>query len=143
MSHIDYAIIILFVIVIIIKYYEHSHNNQENYTTLWTPFSQADPNLFNSQGTAANISLGNSKPMRDFNNFGIIGKFPAIPICNSCKLDFDCVNYDYTDIDDKNANVCRRCGKNVLSKNYGELDKPLFVYARSAGRPRQTRQINL
>lgn len=135
MTNIDYAILILFIIVVLIKFYEGSV--EEGYTTLMTPFSKANQNIFNSQSTAVNI-----KPIRNYGNFGIIGKFPAIPICNSCQLEFDCSNYDYDNVDDKNTNVCRKCGSNVLGKNYNQLDKPLYVFARSAGRPRQCRQIN-
>jgi len=136
MSLIDCVIIILIVIIIIIKYYENS-NKVEHYTTLWTPFSNANQDIVNTQCTSVNKKSLN----KNFGDFGIIGKFPAIPICNSCQLDFDCVNYAYDDVDDRNMNVCRKCGDNVLYKNYNDMSKPLYVNARSAGRPRQCKRI--
>jgi len=77
----------------------------------------------------------------NFGNFGIIGSFPAIPICNSCGLEFGCTGFPY-DSDDKNETVCRKCRANSLHKNYTNLNEPIYVYARSAGRPRQCRRIN-
>ncbi|GAI82862.1 unnamed protein product [marine sediment metagenome] len=142
MESLDYLIIFLFVIVIAIKYYEYTAGKKEHYTTLWTPFSTANTPLDNTQCTAMNIKPNNKPMTKNYGNFGIIGKFPAIPICDSCHLDFDCVNYDWTDTDDRNANVCRKCKKNVLYKNYNDLSEPLYVYARSVGRPRQSRKIN-
>jgi hypothetical protein len=139
METINYIIILLLIIIIGLKYYD---SIIENYTTLWTPSSCANQNLVNTQCTAMNMNPSNRKLLQNYGNFGIIGKFPAIPICNSCNLEFDCVNYAYDDVDDRNVNVCRKCKKNVLYKNYNQLDEPLFVFARSAGRPRQCRKIN-
>lgn len=144
MTTIDYIIFILFIIIIIIKYYENSsyyHETKEHYTTLLTPFSETNQNLVNTQCTAVNINPNNKPKVKNYGNFGIIGKFPSIPICDSCRLEYNCSNYAYTNVDDRNINVCRKCNKNVLYKNYNDLNKPLYVYARSAGRPRQCRNI--
>lgn len=139
MDTLNYIIFLLLIVILIIKHYD---GIKEHYTTLLTPFSYANQNLVNTQCTALNINPSNRKMLKNYGNFGIIGKFPAIPICDSCKLEFDCVNYAYTDVDDRNMNVCRKCKKNVLYKNYNNLEEPLYVYARSAGRPRQCRKIN-
>ncbi len=133
------AIIVLLIFVVFLSV---NDNIKEHYTTLWTPASKANQNLVNTQCTAVNMTPTNRTLPKNYGNFGIIGKFPAIPICDSCGLEFDCVNYAYTDVDDRNANVCRKCGKNVLYKNYNQLDYPLRVFARSAGRPRQCRRLN-
>lgn len=147
MSITDYLIIVLLIILVFYRYFDK--NIKEHYTTLWTPFSKANQTLDNTQCTAITSSSAtnpagpnNRRLPKNFGNFGIIGKFPAIPICDTCKLDFDCVNYAYTDVDDRNMNVCRKCKKNILYKNYNDLSEPLHVYARSAGRPRQCRQLN-
>lgn len=142
MELLDYMIIILLIIVITVKYYEYTAEQKENYTTLWTPFSMANATLDNTQCTAVNIQPNNKPMPKNYGNFGIIGKFPTIPICDSCGLRYDCVNYDWSDVDDRNMNVCRKCKKNVLYKNYNDLSEPLYVYARSAGRPRQSRKLN-
>ncbi len=153
MEPLDYIIIILFIIVVFIKYYtaEQNETETENYTTLWTPFSLSSSNvgLVNNQciphdglSPAVNIQPNNKPQLKNYGNFGIIGKFPAIPICDSCGLDFGCVGYDWSDTDDKNMNVCRKCSRNGIYKNYNDLSKPLYVNARSAGRPRQCRQLN-
>ena len=145
MDVVDYLIIVLLLIIIFFKYFD----TKEHYTTLWTPFSRASPILVNTQctalssGSATNQATPNNRRLpKNFGNFGIIGKFPTMPICDSCGLEFDCVNYAYDNVDDKNMNVCRKCNKNSLYKNYNDLSKPLYVYARSAGRPRQCRQLN-
>lgn len=141
-----YILIIIFLIVILFFNY---FDQKEHYTTLWTPFSKASPTLDNTECTALNSNSvtnkagpNNRRISKNFGNFGIIGKYPAIPVCDSCHLDFNCVGYAYDSVDDKNMNVCRKCKKNSLYKNYNDLSKPLFVYARSAGRPRQSRLIN-
>ncbi len=141
MSSLNYIIIILVIVIALISYKD---NIKEHYTTLWTPSSIASQNLDNTQCTAISgqIAPNNRRVSKNFGNFGITGKFPSIPICNSCGLSFDCSNYAYNDVDDKNANVCRKCNKHVLYKNYNQLDEPLYVYARSVGRPRQCRKIN-
>lgn len=146
MTPIDYLIIVLFIIIVSFKYLD---DTKEHYTTLWTPFSRSSPNLVNTQCTALSSSSttnqtgpNNRRLPKNFGNFGIIGKYPSIPICDSCGLEFDCVGYEYDNVDDKNMNVCRKCKKDSLDKNYNELDKSLYVYARSVGRPRQCRMIN-
>ncbi len=139
MSIFNYIIIGLIIIIIFIS---SRDNVKEHYTTLWTPFSLADQNLVNTQCTAVNITPTNKKLLQNYGNFGIIGKFPAIPICDSCGLEFNCSGYAYNDVDDKNMNVCRKCNKNSLYKNYDQLNQPLYVYARSVGRPRQCRRLN-
>ena len=140
MFKIEHLIILLLIIVIFFNSYEV----KEHYSTLWTPFSQSNQNLTNTQCTALSgeIAPNNRRVSKNFGNFSIFGKFPAIPVCDSCGLDFDCVNYAYTDVDDRNANVCRKCRKHVLYKNYNKADEPLYVYARSSGRPRQSRRIH-
>jgi len=75
------------------------------------------------------------KNKRGFNNFGTIGKFPAIPLCDQCHLGTNCPNYTFTG----QQNVCTACANRNV--NYDDLSRPLFVQARSAGRPRQCRQI--
>ena len=140
MFKIEHLIILLLIIVVFFGTWD----NKEHYSTLWTPFSKASQNLDNTQCTALSgeIAPNNRRVSKNFGNFGIIGKFPAIPVCDSCGLDFDCVNYAYIDVDDRNANVCRKCRKSVLYKNYNKSAEPLYVYARSAGRPRQSRRIH-
>jgi hypothetical protein len=144
MFKIEHLIILLLIVIV----FYTSCENREHYTTVWTPFSKVSQNLDNTQCTSQSGALSgeigpnNRHISKNFGNFGIIGKFPAIPLCNSCGLEFNCVNYPYTDADDKNMNVCRKCDPHSLSKNYNQIDKPLFVSARSAGRPRQCRQIN-
>lgn len=136
---VDYFIIILIIIFI---FYYYSDNIKEHYTTSWTPFSMANQKLANTQCTAVNINPANFRSLKNYGNFGIIGKFPAIPICDSCGLEFDCMEYPYKNIDEIGAaNVCRKCNPHALDKNYNILSKPLYVFARATGRPRQCRRI--
>lgn len=112
--------------------------------TLQTGFTKASQDLSNTSCSAVNFRSTNglsTKSTKNFGNFGIIGKFPAIPICDNCGLEFDCVNYNYNYRDDKHMNVCKKCDKNGLGKNYNDLHQPLYVYARSAGKPRQCKRI--
>jgi len=134
MLKIEHLIIILLIIVI----YFNASNNMEHYTTLWTDFSKANQNLINTQCTAlsGNIAPNNRLISKNFGNFGIIGKYPSIPVCENCGIHFDCVNYPYTDVDDKNTNVCSKCNKNYNNMN------PAYVYARTAGRPRVCKRLN-
>lgn len=132
---------LIIILILIILAFHYKDNINEHYTTLWTPFSMAVQNLDNTECTSINIRPSNKEKLKNYGNFGIIGKYPAIPICDSCGLEFDCSNYGYNDTDDKNVNVCRKCNANALYKNYNQLCKPLYVYARSVGRPRQCRRI--
>lgn len=133
MNYLDITIIVLFFVVL---FFNFKDTVKEKYTN-WSSFSQASPILANTGNTAVN--LWRSKP-RNYGNFGIIGKFPAIPICDNCGLDFGCSNYAYP-VDDKNKNICRKCNQTGIFKNYNQMDKKLRVFARSVGRPRQCRNI--
>ena len=66
---------------------------------------------------------------------GTIGEFPAIPLCDQCHLGTNCPNYTFNG----QQNVCHMCSQNNV--NYGDLSSPIYVSARSAGRPRQCRQL--
>lgn len=89
-----------------------------------------------------NPKPANQPVLKNFSDFGTFGDFPPMPICDSCGLEFDCSNYSYQDVDDKNMNVCRKCKNDLFTKNYNDLSKPLYVYARSVGKPRQCRLLN-
>ena len=129
---ISLCILILFLIIIAFDYI----NKTTEHYTFSNPFGFSNQSIVNSEATAVNLR----KP-RNFGNFGIIGKFPANPICDSCHLEYNCTNYGY-EVDEKNANVCRKCKINSINKNYNQMDQPLYVFSRSAGRPRQCRQIH-
>lgn len=139
--YINYSIIALLIIIIFFT----NHKTKESYSTMYsdlTPTSITNQKFLEKYSDTGLTSLGSrNKKYIDFGNFGTIGDFPSIPICNSCGLEYNCVNYDYQSTDDLNMNVCRKCEKNGTFKNYGNLKKPLYVYARSAGRPRQCRLI--
>ena len=87
------------------------------------------------------LDSGKNNKNPNYRDFTIIGKLPPDPIGDSCHLDFGCTNFPY-DVDDINGNVCRRCDPNAINKNYNQLDKPIYVMGREAGRPRQYRRIN-
>ena len=76
-----------------------------------------------------------------------VGSYPAIPLCNSCELE-DVVTDPYlhsNDLGDQfgdlNGKVGRLCGSGPIGKNYNDLNKPVLVAGRSAGRTRQCRRI--
>jgi hypothetical protein len=90
------------------------------------------------------INLGNKD--RSFGNFGAFGSFPN-PLCPSCDLSGDMVTAPYlhaNDLGDEYGSlygkVARRCD-NVCGKNYNDLNKPVLVAGRSAGRTRQCRKL--
>lgn len=90
-----------------------------------------DYTYFDKWGPGINFKKKN----REFGNFGTIGKFPAIPLCDQSHLGTNCPNYTFTG----QQNVCHvSSNRNV---NYDDLSRPIYVNARSAGRPRQCRQI--
>lgn len=67
-------------------------------------------------------------------NATTIGNFPAIPLCDQCKLIAGLGQGR-----DQYA-VKTQCSNNH-DINYSDLSKPIYVAARSPGRPRQCRQI--
>ena len=136
---INYLIVVLFLIILLLDFTDKK-NIQEHYT-VERPFGSASPNAYNRSQSAININAVNKPKLKNFGNFNIIGKFPTIPIEESCYLDFDSTNFPY-DIDEKNQSVSRKCNPNAINKNYNDLSMPLYVMSRTAGRPRQIRQIN-
>ncbi len=80
-------------------------------------------------------SINFKKSTRDFGNFGTIGTFPTMPICDKCHLDTNCPNFTFNG----QQNVCHVCRRGRA--NYSNLDEPLYVGARSVGRPRQCRLL--
>ena len=80
------------------------------------------------------------KGTKNFGNFGKFGNIPMIQYCTECKLNENCVTADYRK-SKKMRNVCLKCG-DPSKKNYHDLNKPIFVGAKSVGRVRQCRQIN-
>lgn len=144
-------IYIIIVLVIIVIFLDHHVKTQEpfNPTTKYEQklndiqvFDHSDANSqpYNRSKSAMNTHMAKGIHPRNFRDFGIIGKIMPDPVVDSCYLDFGCTNYVY-DADEKNENVCRRCNTNAINKNYNELDRPLYVMARSAGRPRVPRQV--
>ena len=149
MEHIDYLIVAIFVLIIFLLYKDQNLLMMEKYTTFETEFSKADQTTINdvenngmptSYMPTRYMPASSKNRSSNFGNFGIIGAFPAIPICDSCGLEFGCAVYPY-ESDDHNETVCRKCSGSGLNKNYSDLSKPINVYARSAGKPRQCRQI--
>ncbi len=129
-----YILIGIIFIVILISTRSTLNESFENFATgnYQRPSEVAlgtlDYNYFDKWGPSVNFeNKGNS--------FGTIGTFPAIPLCDQCHLGVNCPNYTFTD----QENVCHVCSH--TNANYEDLDKPLYVNARAAGRPRQCRQI--
>jgi hypothetical protein len=74
------------------------------------------------------------------------GMFPN-PLCSSCELVTDEVTPPYlhsNDLGDEQGSlfgkVARKCNS-IFSKNYNNLNKPVLVAGRSAGRIRQCRKL--
>jgi hypothetical protein len=90
------------------------------------------------------INLGNKD--KSFGNFGAFGSFPN-SLCSSCNLSSDTVTPPYlhsNDLGDENGSlygkIARKCD-NLDGKNYNDLNKPVLVAGRSAGRTRQCRKL--
>lgn len=65
--------------------------------------------------------------------------YPPIPLNHSCKLNFNKTNNSKY-VSDKNMSVALNCNNN--KQNYYNLNKPIYVRARTVGRTRALRQIN-
>ena len=76
-----------------------------------------------------------------FGNFGKFGEIPAIPVPKACRLNFGCVNAPSYNVSEKEMNVCRECFPEMMTLNRSDPTRPIFVAARAAGLPRQTRMI--
>lgn len=127
--------LILFILLLFTIYY--FKNIKENYITPFVP-NESDANLpaANTELSAVNFQMFDG----NFANFGKIGEIPAIPICNSCGLEFNCSVFPYDSSDNKET-VCQRCDPTSIYKNYDLNGDNIYVYARSVGRPRQCRNI--
>lgn len=97
----------------------------------WGPdVNMGGPGIVNSTTSRASGGTRNQ-----FGNFGTIGNFPAVPLAKRCKQGAKCKNFTFNGM----ANVCTEC--EGLAENYNDLSAPIYVHARSAGRPRQMKQI--
>lgn len=117
-----------FVIFLVILYLDHNDKKDKNIEN----FNNMENNTFNMTNKS---SVNFSKTNLNFKNFGTNGQTPPYLKCPMCNLQFDCANYPY-DIDEKNTNVCTTC----IEKIYYDTNN-YQVFARSAGRPRQARNI--
>lgn len=130
-------VIVIFVIIIVIvnKYFDvdktldHYTNNSPNIGSYYTQNITAMP----ITGVVAN------KGTKQFGNFGKFGDIPMMQFCSECRLHDNCVTPDYKK-SNKNKNVCLKCN-DFLQNNRINLNKPIYVGAKSAGRGRQCRII--
>lgn len=133
MDTIYIAIIVVLALLLFLHFRDHV-NVEEGFLP---------PDYFQKPGMDPNqvaVNLDDSKN-KNFKNFGTLGDFPPNPLCQSCNLNYNCMNAPYTQLSDKYQNVCLRCG-DPLKKNYYQMQEKIMVMGRSAGRPRQCRLIN-
>lgn len=132
------AIVCIFVFLFILEQFEDKENFEKY------PF----PEVLNQPDNAdyqPSVNMGASG--RNFGNFGTIGITPPFPLANSCDLGYNKVTAPYyhaNDLGDQPQDNNMKLGRNCLDtfgKNYGDLNKPYLVKARSAGRVRQTRRL--
>ena len=127
-DYVTICIIILFFAVIYLEKKDSFRNiNKENFIT----------HHKNPQGYSS-INFNGSA---NFGNFGKFGEIPAIPMPKACQLNFGCVNGPSYSVSEKEMNVCRTCFPEMMDLNKSDPSRPIFVAARAAGLPRQTRLI--
>jgi hypothetical protein len=131
------CIVLLVIFVVFInKFYnfddilDHYINNSPNISSYYTQNITNMPIV----GAVAN------KGTKSFGNFSKFGDIPMMQFCSECKLHDNCVTPDYKK-SNKHKNVCLKCG-DFLNNNRTNLNKPIYVGAKSAGRGRQCRIIN-
>jgi hypothetical protein len=96
-----------------------------------------------SVNSKTSVSFGNKVD----SSYGAFGKYPPNSLCHSCNLVNGSVNSPYSrinDLGDENGDLYGKVSLNcnsIYGKNYGNLDYPLLVDARSTGRPRQCMRI--
>ena len=123
-----YVMIIVFTFLLIFLHYREKKYSRE-------PFYNKDNNSINNieDNSINNISSVNFNKKLDFSDFSVDGKQPFMQ-CHMCNIDFDCTNYPYN-VDEANMSVCTQCTNSLDS-----YIKPM-VLAKSAGRPRQCREL--
>jgi hypothetical protein len=135
-SMLNFAIILVVISVILDRYFnfseinEHYLNNSPNIDSYYTPNITSMP----IQGVVAN------KGTKSFGNFGKFGDIPIMQYCSECRLHGNCASPEYTR-NGNDKNVCLKCG-DFLQNNRINLNKPIYVGAKTAGRGRQCRIIN-
>lgn len=143
---------VLIMIVAIIILFATGTGNSDNFDNRRAIQASKPPFLVDNYVEKSEVDIGNLNygyfdkwgPAVNFvvtgaswkSNPGVIGTYPAIPLANQCSLGANCPNYTFGKT---HANVCHECAK--FPQNYENLDKPIYVYARSAGFPRQKMQL--
>ena len=139
----EIAIILIFVLLYLLEQYEiYSKKKKENESFQNSPqygYSAMSPNLQPGYlDWSPSVNIGSSQ---NFGNFGTIGSYPPNPLCNSCHMVVDQVQYRHAnDLGDESDKVSMAC-RSQNGKNYGDLNRPLLVAARSIGRTRQCRRL--
>lgn len=131
----NYIVIFVIVLVIADKIFNISQidkytNNSPNISSYFT----TNPTNMPIVGSVA--KLGTKK----FGNFGKFGNVPMIQYCSNCSLKDNCLTPDYKK-SFKHKNVCQEC-RSPEYDNRHNLNRPIFVAGRSAGRGRRCRQVN-
>ena len=132
------------------KNFMESYKNKENKKDVKEGYTNNSPNIssyyYNDPTSLPQVqtnimggSFKNSK--KNFGNFGKFGVIPMMQYCSECQLYDNCLTPDYRE-SDKNMNVCQKCNNNLKNKNYHDFNKPIYVFAKSIGRPRKCKRIN-
>lgn len=145
MDHQLIAIIVVFILLFVLEKYE-SYNKEEFIPIRLPGYTNWSPHLYPGYFETAS-SVNFAKKDKNFGNFGTFGSYPPMPLCESCEESVNCVAPPYQFVNnvgdetgEQHGSVCTMC-RSINGKNYGDLNRPLLVAARTNGRPRDCRRL--